>query len=227
MSNIKETDETKEKIKQLNSLIQSHIGCKKFQLFIEPVKSPNIILFLKNGDEIVSHINIGCEYYNCEPGILHIMTATSEKYQRQNYNQFLTAIMIILAGTLTYNDNRFTQIADFTTVKARMNVLKKYELHKSNNELMTDEEKQAEIDNPDGVYSIILPLFDEDELTHELTPHLNQQIAWDVIHKLLNNNEKGIFCAQNSTTNGGKRKTKGKKSKKKRRNKHKKTYRLF
>lgn len=59
---------------------------------------------------------------------------------------------------------------------------------------------------------------------------LNQQIAWDVIHKLLNNNEKGIFCAQNSTTNGGKRKPKSKKSKKskkKRRNKHKKTYRLF
>jgi hypothetical protein len=28
-----------------------------------------------------------------------------------------------------------------------MNVLKKYELHKSNNEPMTDEEKQAEIDN--------------------------------------------------------------------------------
>lgn len=226
---IKTTPDTHDIIQQLTTLLHSHQGCKHFHLSTNQVSSTKLDLVLTNNHELVSHVSIGCEYENCKYNYLHIMTTTSPEYQKQNYNQFLTAIVVILAGTLTDNRHHpFTRIADYTTVKARMHVLKKYILYKTNGgDIMTEDEKQFELNSPDGVYNVSIPLFNnidtdihsDDDDDMDLVPHENQQIAWTLIHTLVSDNKRGIFCARNAS--GGKRH----KTKHRRRVKHKKTRR--
>ena len=108
------TQETEDVIDQLN--IRIHDKCNHFHVSLSQPNSSKLELWLKNKDELVSHVMIGCEYTNCQYQTLHIMTTTEPKYQRQNYNQFLTAVVVILAGTLKDREhNRFIRIADFTT----------------------------------------------------------------------------------------------------------------
>ena len=220
--NMNITQETEDVIDQLN--IRIHDKCNHFHVSLSQPNSSKLELWLKNKDELVSHVMIGCEYTNCQYQTLHIMTTTEPKYQRQNYNQFLTAVVVILAGTLKDREhNRFIRIADFTTVKARMKVLQKYILHKTSDhdEPMTQEEKEIEIDKPDGsgLFNIYLPLYKDNDNDDDstLVPHSNQQIAQKTIELLLTDEKHGIRCLQQR---GGetrrKRKTRRKKNNKKR-----------
>ena len=192
------TQETEDVIDQLN--IRIHDKCNHFRLSLSQPNSSKLELWLKNKDELVSHVMIGCEYTNCQYQTLHIMTTTEPKYQRQNYNQFLTAVVVILAGTLRDREhNRFIRIADFTTVKARMNVLQKYILYKTSDhdEPMTQEEKEIEIDKEKGLFNIYMPLYnDDDNDDSTLVPHSNQQIAQKTIELMLTDEKHGIRCLQ-------------------------------
>ena len=214
---INSTEETENKINQLNTLIHSKSGCEQFNLSVTQPNPSKLELWLKNKEEPVSHVMIGCEYAECANNALHIMTTTEPPYQRQNYNQYLTAIVIIIASSLIDKKGEsFMQIVDYTTIKARMKVLQKYVIYKTDAlELhpMSQEEKDMEINKPDGdgLFSIYIPLFDENMETH-----LNQEIAWKVIHTLLEDNKNGIMC---SRTNRGGKKTKRRKRKKGRRSK--------
>ena len=214
---INSTEETENKINQLNTLIHSKSGCEHFNLSITQPNPSKLELWLKNKEEPVSHVMIGCEYAECANNALRITTTTEPPYQRQNYNKFLTAIVIIIASSLIDKKGEsFMQIVDYTTVKARMNVLQKYVIYKTDAlELhpMSQEEKYMEIKKEDGkgLFSIYIPLFYENMETH-----LNQEIARKVIHALLEDNENGIMC---SRTNRGGKKTKKRKRKNGRRSK--------
>ena len=104
-----------------------------------------------------------------------------------------------------------------------MKVLQKYILHKTSDhdEPMTQEEKEIEIDKPDGsgLFNIYLPLYKDNDNDDDstLVPHSNQQIAQKTIELLLTDEKHGIRCLQQR---GGetrrKRKTRRKKNNKKR-----------
>ena len=225
--NMNITQETEDVIDQLN--IRIHDKCNHFHLSLSQPNSSKLELWLKNKDELVSHVMIGCEYTNCQYQTLHIMTTTEPKYQRQNYNQFLTAVVVILTGTLRDREhNRFIRLADFTTVKARMKVLQKYILHKTSDhdEPMTQEEKEIEIDKPDGIglFNIYMPLYnDDDNDDSTLVPHSNQQIAHNTIDLLLTDEKHGIMCLQQR---GGRKTRKKRKNNKKRKTRRIKTRRI-
>jgi hypothetical protein len=212
---INSTEETENEINQLNTQIHSKSGCEHFNLSITQPNPSKLELWLKNKEEPVSHVMIGCEYAECANNALRITTTTEPPYQRQNYNKFLTAIVIIIASSLIDKKGEsFMQIVDYTTVKARMNVLQKYVIYKTDAlelDPMSQEEKDMEIIKEDGkgLFSIYIPLFYENMETH-----LNQEIARKLIHALLEDNKNGIMC---SRTNRGGKKTKRRKRKKGRR----------